>query len=184
MFEIKDSNYQQFSTQERVSLTLAALSRGDSEEARRLYKTCPKYNYLATDYDFTRRIDAITWVGEKYVELCQYFYDKALLLEASILAVILASEALEDKMAFSKLDMEEARVGHIRTLKAVHLGLMDFCEEVGIDSAQLVLWMSPPEGRAGINEYLSMDGIEPDEEFAGHIKNKFLAHWESYCSLR
>ncbi len=184
MLQIKESNYQQLNPSERVSLTIAALSRGDTEEARRLYKTCPKYHYLATDYDFTRRLDAVTWVGEKYAELCQYYYDKILITQASISAVILAGEKMAEKMPFSCKDLEEARIGHISTLKAIHKALIEFCEEVGVSSGQLVIWMCQSAERSGIDGYLNLEGIDPDGEFALHVKNKFLAHWESNCGLK
>ncbi len=179
MLKIKKTNYTQFNVQERLNLTIAALSRRDNEEARLLYKSCPKYRYLATDYEFTRRLDAITWVGEKYAELCQYFYDKSLQSQAVVSAMILSHSSLEGKLSCSIEEIEEARIGHISTLKSIHQALIEFCDAVDIDSNQLVQWMTPSEDRENINEYLLLAGIEPDKEFTLFIKNKFFAHWES-----
>ena len=184
MIKIKESNYFQFSVQERLALTIAALSRHDLEEARRLYKSCPKYKYTATDYEFTKRLDAITWVCGKYLELCQFYYDKVLLSQASISAMILAGEELTGKWSHTIRDMEHAKAGHISILKSVHQALIEFCVIVGIDSSQLLQWASPLEGRWGMNEYLSFEGIEPDVETIGYIKHKFLDQWKGHNSLR
>lgn len=174
-----------FNVKERLNLTIAALSRRDNEEARLLYKTCPKYRYLATDYEFTQRFAAITWIGEKYAELCQYFYDKMLLAQAVISAVALSNDpTLEDKLSYSMSDMQNTRIGHISTLKSIHKALIEFCDDAGIDCNQLIQWMSPPEGRSHINECLMLEGVEPDKEFTTYTKNKFLSTWEALCDLR
>ena len=174
MLKLKEDNYNQFTVQERVNLTIAAFSRGDSKEVNRLYKSCPQYTYQATDYEFTKRIDAITWVGEKYAELCQYFYDKILLSESVIAGQILS--LLKHETTTSEI--QEIQMYHICNLKSVHHALIKFCNEIDIDSNQLINWMTLAEDRKGINKYLAFDLVEHDKEFTLYIKNKFLFRFE------
>lgn len=185
MLKIKEVNYHQLNVQQRVNLTVAALSRGDGVEARRLFKTCPKRHYLAIDDDFIRQVDAITWVAEKYVDLCQYYFAKCQLAEGAITILTLGDkELIKRRPQYTVAGMEEALFEYISTLKAVHLALVEFCEGVGIDSQKIVKWMAPVDGWDRVGEYLDFKGVEPDREFARHIRNKFRAYWEGSGALK
>jgi hypothetical protein len=57
------SHYEEFTPEERVRLTLAALARGDIEEMMRLMNTCPRMTLVGPDPEYPKRLDRVRRVS-------------------------------------------------------------------------------------------------------------------------
>jgi hypothetical protein len=62
--------YDRLTPEERFSLDVEAMARGDEEESRRLVDTCPRHNYRMTDFAFSGRWQTIY---EMVLALCVDF---------------------------------------------------------------------------------------------------------------
>jgi hypothetical protein len=65
--------YDRLTPEERFSLDVEAMARGDEEESRRLVDTCPRHNYTMTDLAFSGRwMTTLEMVLALCVELTQH----------------------------------------------------------------------------------------------------------------
>src|SRR5580658_5737426 len=76
MRQIHDNQYAKFTPEERVRLTIAALSRGDEPDASRLWQTSPRYTYRAHDLEYTQRVNVLILLGTVFFEKCVWHYNR------------------------------------------------------------------------------------------------------------
>ncbi len=55
MKKVPPKVYKRLKPRQRLNASLEALARGDEQERQRLYKTCPKFNYMLEDQCFVQR---------------------------------------------------------------------------------------------------------------------------------
>lgn len=187
--------YERFDSQERFNLAFAARIRGDREEEKRLYETCPRYTYRSCDNAFTKRMDLVQEIAMFVTVQMQHFYHKVLMCDLAltmygmayegdiqqshILQLLELSDPEEDTKIVSLIKIKkilENRKYALTQLKAIQQALIEFCNEVGIHQEQMKKWLGLELLCYRIEVYLSEE-TEPDKEFAVLLKMKFLEVW-------
>lgn len=173
--KISDYSYEMFSTKERFNLALAAMARNDEAETDKLWRTAPVTLYRARDLDYKGMMLAITLITSKYFEFCVFQYNKIQFLEL-VLFVENNPEYAEviDKVQLEKIPNE--RMARIAKLKAVKEGLIQSCNEVGLDAENVLKTVNLTRICFDIDEYMALN-VPTDKEYAVEIKNEFLKYW-------
>ncbi|MGH8647390.1 MAG: hypothetical protein ACREX4_24190 [Gammaproteobacteria bacterium] len=126
---MRDALYERLAPEERLSLTIEALARGDGAEADRLADTCPQYTYRLPDCEYAMRTAdliglaalATTWAWD------------------SAYCALAAQTAIHRRGSEAKLDrLLEARSARIAEVKGIYAGWEEFCEHLAV-GAELVL---------------------------------------------
>ncbi|KTD73915.1 hypothetical protein [Legionella tucsonensis] len=184
MRQINDNQYTQFTPKERVNLTFAALSRGDETEADRLWQTCPRYRYVAHDFEYTLGVSALTVLGSLFFEKCVTHYN--LIKRAELL--IMGSEQdleYEEKEGFDDFAIQarkfiellnKTQQTHISKLKGLFEGFRQFCSEEGFDSEN-ILRTIPVHGCCHDLDALLASDIQIDPQHVSQVKDIFLEQW-------
>jgi len=169
MHNLDESHYKKFNAQERINLTIAALSRGDTEEARLLRRTCPRETYVMIDRDYTNGLDALTQIAAHFSELHNYYYTQMLIFMSGI-----ATTNETDKIA----SMQMAYVDQVASIKSIYSAFNAFCVDAGLNKDHLMGFykMDLKPMREFINTKV-METAEEDCDFTLHVKKQFLAIW-------
>lgn len=118
--------YDQFTADERIKLSIAALARRDEVEIKKLISSCPKKNYLITDSDYSDKMVAFEKICDFYLcisQRCIYMRDKCL-LTILLLECNTSIAKYEEKI----LKLEEIRENNVIELNSLYLALCKFCE--------------------------------------------------------
>ncbi len=161
--------YDTFTPDERVKLALAAMGRGDNEELKRLWSTCPRKAYRMQDAAFSDKMDAMMLIAksvlsyllliEKNIKIAQlnkhwYIQHVTAQLKAFRDGANMAWQSAGKKGVFcpdtipADVDRElpEELVNlhnePISELKGYHAALETFCAEIGID-VDLIISLDP-----------------------------------------
>lgn len=175
MHNLKDKSYEQFTPIERINLTMAALARGDIEEADRCWETCPRHDYKALDFDYTIRINAAMMLRMEFREKCFHHYNQIKLIEAHMLHLecFIDSEKFDEKMD----KLVNIHSIHIARLKAVYDAMKLLCVDIGLFMDTLLQHCHIEENCADICSYLSSD-IKADIKFIEYYKQEFSMYWQ------
>ncbi|MGH6635107.1 MAG: hypothetical protein ACRED0_02880 [Gammaproteobacteria bacterium] len=134
---MRDALYERLTAEERLSLTIEALARGDCAEADRLADTCPQYTYRLPDCEYAMR--TIDLMGLAALATA-WAWDSAY----RALAAQTAMHRLDDLCRGSEAKLQrllEARNACIAEVKGIYAGWEQFCEHIGV-GAELVLRVS------------------------------------------
>ena len=125
MTKLNEINYKYFSTKERLDLTIAALSRGHLEEAKKLRRTCPRYQYNIPDFEYTSKLNALPWIACRFSEIHNYYYFKILLCRANI--AIYEDNPKYSGQADERIALFNESINkHVSHLRSIYKGLRDF----------------------------------------------------------
>jgi hypothetical protein len=184
MRQVNEQQYKQFTSKERLNLTIAALSRGDESEANKLWQTCPRYQYQAHDFEYTLSVSALMLLNALFFEKCVSHYN--LIMKADSYAMgfeqDLEFEEAEEYSESSKqaqgiLDkIINAKNIHVAQLKGLFEGFRQFCSEAGLDSECLLKAIPVNDYCHDLNMLLATD-IQTDIQYTSKIKSFFLEHW-------
>lgn len=169
-------NYKHITPQERINLTLLALSRGDIKEADRLSDTCPKKNYIMMEKEYACSVMAIQSIIHTFYVECVYYYNILVKIDNSILLneLMLDPKMPQEDSVYD--NMQNRRNVFISRLKAVYQGLKWFCDETGIVTDGMLEVIDVECSCFYIHKYLDCN-IEANNEYSGSIRDLFLEYW-------
>jgi len=184
MRQISEKQYAQFTSKERLNLTMAALSRGDHAEADRLWQTCPRHRYIAHDFEYTLSVNAVITLGMIFFEKCVWHYN---LIKKAEMFIMHAEEdqEFEHREGHKELANQSRRLvelatkaenAHISKLKGLYEGFKQFCIAQGIDNG-IMLKSVPVNDCCHDIDFLLASNIEANTQYAGQIKKFFSEHW-------
>ena len=177
MANIGERHYQQFTPQERINLTMAALVRNDIKEADQLWDSCPIYTYRMPDLEYSARFVDVILIGSVFFENCVLHYNTIKRADEFIASI---ENEFENPIDVEKI-LEKvffARAVHITRLKALYQGLIQFCQHTGINSDDFINTL-PIKKVCFEIEYLLSTDIEVDSTLIEQMKNMFLEYWHS-----
>lgn len=184
MRQINDKQYRQFTAKERVNLTVAALSRGDTTEADRLWYTCPRRLYQAYDFEYTLSINAVFVLKSAFFEQCVLLYNRIKKSELSIIS-------FEQELEFEEQERigllvaqtrkliglsQKAKDTHISRLKGLFEGFKQFCAQATINDETILQLIPLKDCCQDLDILLSAD-VEIDQDYANKTKIFFLENW-------
>jgi hypothetical protein len=175
MLNIGEKHYQEFIPQERINLTMAALSRNDIKEADRLWNTCPSYIYRARDFEYSSRMINLALLGSSFFEKLVQHYNIIKRADEYIASIEYEFEDLIDSEKILH-KVKEARNIQIVRLKSLYQGIIAFCEHSGICSEYFLKTLPIMETCFEIDLLLSTD-LEVDDVQVKHSMAYFLEHW-------
>jgi len=167
MKKISENLYHCLNVEERVSLTLAALSVSDDEEIARLRRTCPKSEYTMLDYEYTNKLETLPWIAAQFLEIYHFNRSQILICTTCLIAFSILDPVFSDKdieRQYEKLCI--SKKGHISHIKGLFRGLHEFCNEVSLNEVHFLAWLkiNPEVMRDFINDELFFD-VGPDVGF-------------------
>lgn len=196
MNKLNEKFYEKFQGEERSSLALAALARGDNYEVKRLYETCPIKTYSAPDYSFTGRMEALKDIVLFATVKAQFYYHEILMCEWHTMIYLMPQLGNFEDLSFLKLpshfkhgtelnaylclkveDIQARRDENIGFLKAIPEALTVFCQMTGVQTNPLFEWLNLPFLCPLIENYLTLEDIEVNTEFAEWMQQKFMEVW-------
>lgn len=183
MKDINRKYYEKFSAEERVQLTISALSRQDSQEADKLRNTCPRISYTMKDLQYMNRMQAIEKMTMALAAICTELLDKIriqkLALSGAQLAMHASSKGFQlgyrigqskkskkplkyEYNPFEDIDnlYDEISNDHdslqenIIQLKAAYQAFNEICAEENINADQLIKWFGIFEHLKELKNYL------------------------------
>lgn len=170
--------YDVINPEERFKLLLAALTRGDEDEAQKLRKTCPKKHYSMSDAAYSDRLEASRDVATAFTIdwLCQ---EKNLSVsEACLIGVrhVLCASSNSDTNYALEDALEQAIKITEGRLKAILVAFETFCLEIEAPFEQMLVW-SPYalEWVEARREQLAK--VEPDRETLKQSLNLLREYW-------
>jgi len=174
MHNLDESHYKKFSIQERINLTIAALSRGDTEEVSRLRRTCRRKTYVMLDSDYTNALEALSRIASHFSELHNYFYTQMLIFMSGI-AITNETERIAS--------LQMAYVDQVASIKSIYAAFNAFCVDAGLNKYHLIGFykMDLKPMREFIDTKV-MESTEEDCDFMLHLKKQFLALWNNDLS--
>ena len=171
MRAIKEKEYGLFTPEERFSLTITALARGDFKEADRLWDSCPRHSYRAIDFEYANRVMATTLITLYFFQKCTYHYNLIKMAEHYLL---LMSKNEPDRS--EQANALKIRGNHITQLKALYEGLKLFCEHVGLVSDDFLKKIQLESTLFDIDDYLC-ESTEPTTDEIENAKNAIFELW-------
>lgn len=182
--QIRDAQYETFTGQERFNLTLAALSRGDTPEATKLWQTCPWRNYSCMDMEYIQRMHSLAIIEAFFFQKVVLHYNMAQKAERFIMEweYDLINDENENQADWAVKTREvitninKARDRHISCLKGVIQGFRLFCVETGI-SHDDVLKAFPLEDCCPDLDWLLALDVPANNEHIQTVKSLFLESW-------
>lgn len=190
--------YSDFTPMERLNLVIAAKTRGDNDEIKKLFKTCPKHQYIQADANFVDRYYEMVDVGlifinhwEKYSNAISLFYIIYLACHDQISIYEWAIElAGQDETKKADVDKAEKEIKELEKIiakmskktddkmieiKTLITAYRQFCNEIGLQEEAALKWVGadtidliPPQ---------HLENIDTDEEFLQKIKSLFYRVW-------
>lgn len=184
MRQIHDQQYAEFTSRERLNLTVAALARGDMAEADRLWQTSPRYHYMTHDLEYTEGVGSLIMLSSLFFEQCVYHYN---LIKKAQMFIMGLEQDLDDEKKEGLTDLvtqtrklldvaSKAQDVHVSKIKALFEGFKKFCIEVGLDSEAVLKTISINDCCNDIDFFLSSD-IKIDETYINATKQFFLERW-------
>jgi len=176
---IGDAQYTQFNPIERTELTLAALSRGDEVEANRLWDTCPKSTYLTRDTEYTLRVQCLSLVGHEFFYKCVFLYNQTKRIDELVndyhqeTTTIENKPSGDDEVIKPLFVVKEMYISH---LKALYEGFKEFCNDIKLNSENIIKTLEIKKCCYSIDTLLSCD-VPIDEEYKVTIKTHFQEMW-------
>lgn len=175
MRQIHDQQYTQFTSMERLKLTVAALARGDEVEADRLWQTCPRYQYRAYDCNYTSGFNTFMILNSMFFEKCVRHYNNVKKLDELILQD--KQDLSGDQITNFIEIMNKPKESHISKLKGLFAGFKLFCEEANLDYENAITIIAIKQCCHDI-EVLLASNVSIDMEYADQIKDFFISHWD------
>ncbi|HSW69781.1 MAG TPA: hypothetical protein VLI69_06505 [Gammaproteobacteria bacterium] len=174
MRQIHDKHYTNFTSKERLNLTLAALARGDEIEADKLWQTCPRYLYRAHDFLYTLSLNALTILNSFLFEKCVLHYNHIKKIDEFILEAGQDLSFEENEKLIESL--EKSRNIQISRLKGLLEGFKLFCTDVNLDYENAINIM-PIRDCCHDLDYLLESSVSANMEYVEQVKCFFLQQW-------
>jgi hypothetical protein len=186
--KISEKLYERFNPIERAKLTLAAWSKNDAEELRRLINNCPIKKFESTDLHYVNQLHAIKYVTNIFNKLVMHFYNLAIEQEHFIRVMQLCEENTE-LMRLIKMNTETPELGarfdeikknpiaydkkieeaeiyfnvYVAILKAIFEALVTFCVHKEINADHLITYADVYELCPRLDDILNSQNIEKNE---------------------
>jgi hypothetical protein len=174
-------HYESFSPDERLNLTLAAIAREDIEEMQSLARTCPMMIYRSPDRRYAKRLQAVGVIALHFSNLIANCFNKIILLNViSIMDDV--APILSQKIFNSNENTNSALnilLSNIASLRAIYNGLIDFCNEIGINHEDILIMEKINEKHPYMQGFFSLTA-EENKVHRQDIKNTFLTYWKAY----
>lgn len=189
MRQIHDQQYTRFTPNERLNLTLAALTRGDKTEADRLWQTCPRHQYHAHDFVYTLRLNAVMLLNSLFFEKCVFHYNQIKKIEGFILEAE-HDLAYEEEKNMKEIVNETQKLiehtqktlnTHLSHLKGLFEGFKLFCAETCLDYKN-VINMTSIKNCCHDFDLLLESEIEADRQYVEQIRDFFFEYWHFQTS--
>lgn len=161
---------------------MAALAREDKAELDQLQRSCPRKLYFSPDLAYMHRLQAVAFISMQFCQRCLWLYYPILLCEANLTAYELLADAHSSEAGISQTKIKElqaARMHYAAALKALHVGLAQFCEIVGLNAEDVLIVSNVYQACPEIKAYLT-SGIEPNLSIVAQSEQAFLQCWNTY----
>lgn len=182
--QIRDTQYEIFTAEERFNLTIAALSRGDEPEATKLWQTCPWRNYSCMDMEYMQRMHSLSIIEALFFQKTVLHYNMVQKAEKFIMARECDLEAEQNHDMGDWVEkthqlitaMGNSRASHISNLKEVIEGFRLFCTEAGISYDDILNALPLKDCCPGLEWLLAFD-IPTNGKHIQAMKSLFLDGW-------
>ena len=169
MTKLDERNYYSLTPEERVNLTIAALSRDDKEEILRLRRTCKRKKYLMLEHEYTSKLENIVWVSAKLSELHNFYYHNMILFTSHMVTHKTDEQFTKFMLAYN--DQAECILSLYDAFDA-------FCLEAGLNKTNVMTWLKiDPKPIYNFIGETALTTLQPDPALTNHLKNRFLAIW-------
>lgn len=178
---MRDAHYERLTANERLSLLMEALARGDYAEATRVRDTCPEKTYRMPDAEYSIAVGVL----HDLALLVTVFALENALRGFAALGVLSCFRALEDaqqaKHQLTDSVLEEAVRAYqenIASYKGVYAAWEQFCAGVGVDD-KAVLKAFLLDHLAGFFQSAGGEDIAPNPDTAKSMMDLLNRHWEA-----
>lgn len=169
MTKLDEKNYHSLSPEERVNLTIAALSRGDNEEVLRLRRTCARKQYLMLDHEYTSKLENLTFIASKFETLHNSYYHNMILFSS-----YMTTHQIDD----AYIKYQTAYNDQATCIISLYKAFDEFCAEAGLNKENVTTWLkiNPKQIYDFIGEKL-LSTLEADSALINSLKRRFLDFW-------
>lgn len=169
MTKLDEGNYHSLSPEERVNLTIAALSRGDNEEVLRLRRTCARKQYLMLDHEYTCRLERLALIASNFESLHNTYY-----LNMILFSGYMATHEIDD----TYIKYHTAYNDQAECIVSLYAAFDAFCLKAGLNKTNAAAWLKiDPKPIYDFIGKKALSTLQPDPVLTTHLKNRFLAIW-------
>ena len=189
MKTLKNKLYETLSPEERVTLTIAALSRGDTIEVDRLQNTCERRQYIMHDASYISKLNNIRNFLSGFALMAEKFCGAIFLAERGIHGITLAVasyhvglntspvcggcnvdnllvEADANYIATisqSKGYFKDIRDDQVNHLKNLYQAFLEMCATENLNPEHLFKWYQVFEQLPNLKDYLEIETTDNKE---------------------
>lgn len=174
MRQIHDNQYSHFTPKERLNLTLAALARGDEVEATKLWQTCPRFKYVAHDFEYALNFNTLIILNSLFFEKCVQHYNAIKKLDEFTFEA--EDDLTTEQYIKSVKAFDHPKDFQIAQLKGLVTGFKLFCNEVNLEYENVINATSIKNCCHDIQRFLEASVIT-DLGYAQQMKEFFLNLW-------